>query len=62
MPNTTFTVTMCDRSERHRFRLRFLLIHSPFFLPSFFMGGRETGKRITKVVVKIHAFQTDPNV
>ena len=37
-----------DRAKRHDFRSRFLLIHSLFFLPSFFL--REKGKRITKVV------------
>jgi len=33
-------------------------IHSSFLLPSF-LGGKRKGKRITKVVVKSHAFLLD---
>ena len=43
-----------DRAERHDF----FAIHSPFLLPSFWVE-REKGKRITKVVVKSHAFLLD---
>ena len=49
-----------DRSERHEFLSRFLLIYSTFLMLSFFKKGREKGKRIAKVVVEIHAFQTGP--
>jgi hypothetical protein len=36
-------------------------IHSPFLLPSF-LGWKRKGKRIPKVVVKIHAFLLDPKL
>ena len=46
-------------SERHEFWSRFLLIHSPFLLPSYLRREEIRGrKRIIKVVVKINVFLT----
>ena len=38
---------------------RFIQIHSPFFFPLFYEGGK--GEKITKVFVKSHAIQTGHN-
>ena len=47
-----------DRAERHDFWSQFLLFILCFFFP-LFLGGKGKGKRITKVVVKSHAFLLD---
>ena len=49
---------LVDRTERHDFWSRFLLFILLFFSPHF-LGGKRKGKRITKVVVKSHAFLPD---
>ena len=48
-----------DRAERHDFWSWFLPLILLFFFPLLY-EGREKGKRITKVVVKNHAFLLDP--
>jgi hypothetical protein len=48
-----------DRAGRHDFWSLFFAIHSPFLLPSL-LRGKKKGKRMTKVVVKSHAFLLDP--
>ena len=54
----TFEVIFHFRSSRKaRLFITIFAIHSFFLLPSFFRG--EKGKRITKVVVKSHAFLLD---
>ena len=48
-----------DRAERHDLKSRFLLLIFLFFFP-LFLGGKIKGKKITKVVILIHAFLLDP--
>ena len=49
-----------NRSSRKAWLLiTIFAIHSTFLLPSFF-GGKRKGEKITKVVVKSHAFLLDP--
>ena len=53
--NISFMVTFLIEQKGITFdHFTFLLLHSPFLLPSF--SRWEEGKRITKVVVKGHAF------
>ena len=53
------TVQVSGRSSRkHDFCSQFLLFILLLFFPFFWEGG-EKGKRITKVVVKSHAFLLD---
>ena len=55
-----FCSIICDLVERHDFWSRFLLFIPLFFFP-LFLGEKRKGKRITKVVVKSHAFLLDPS-
>ena len=44
--NVTYSYLLYpDRAERYGFLSRFLLIHSPFILPSFFSGGKRKGEK-----------------
>ena len=42
-------------SRKAWLKITIFVLHSPFLLPSF-LGGKRKGKKITKVVVKSHAF------